>query len=188
MHITGDSDAGTDGAAGHVGRQRAVDPPGGGATGGQRGRHVELWVRGRSPYCVRDAEEETGDRLRRLVEGGAIDSFAVRQWTDVGSGTRTGGVADVATSHRKVVEFEAWANDRGYRLSPGFRTHELQSMVGHSVRRKLVSPVLCLAVYDGDTLDAVFPHADEGDVHTVADGLGRLARGGTATSHGGEVA
>lgn len=139
-----------------------------------QGRHVELWVRGQSPCCVHDAPEETYDRLRRLRGSGAIDSFAIHQWSDAGRTPRTRGVKHTATCHGKVAEFEDWATERGYTLQPGFQVREVKPMIGDSVRRKLVSPVQCLAIYDDDALAAVFPHADGEDSYTVADGLRQL--------------
>lgn len=154
--------------------ERADAPTAEDSAATERERHVELWVRGRSPCCVHDAQEETYDRLRRLRRSGAIDSFAVHQWSDAGRTPRTRGVKHAATCHGKVAEFENWAAERGYTLQPGFQVRDVKPMTGDSVRRKLVSPVLCLAVYDSDSLDAVYPYADEEDSYTVEAGLRRL--------------
>lgn len=152
-------------------------------------RRVELWVREAPPYCVRDVLEETYERVRCLEERGIVGSVSVRTWNNVET------AHEPATDHgavcrEKIAEFRDWAIERGYALSPGFQTRKRRSMIDDDVRRELVPPVLCLAAYEGDGLEAVFPHADGGRVHTVADGLDHLeasADGGNALA-GGETA
>lgn len=135
------------------------------------GGHVELWVRGNSPYCVRDVQEETYARIRRLRESGVIDSFAIELWDTVETSPRTIGTDRAATCREKVAEFQEWAAERDYTLHPGFQIRETSSMLTDDVRRELVSPLLCLAVYEGDALEAVFPHTDGEHIRTVVDGL-----------------
>lgn len=154
----------------------------------ERERSVELWVRGGSPGCVRDALQETQDDLRKLRESDTIDSLAVRQWNDVARESRTQEGDRDATCRGKLAEFERWASNRGYALYPGFQVRELRPMVGDGAYRKFVFPVRCLAIYDGDALEAVYPYADGDDVYTVTDGLRRLQRdtGAAPASSGGE--
>ncbi len=154
----------------------------------ERGTYVELWVRRGSPVCVRDAQEAARDRLRRLRGHGDIDALAVREWSGAGGGPRVRGVSHAATCHGKMAEFEAWADDHGYTLAPGFQVREVRPMVGGGVRRKFARPVYCLAVYEGETLEAVYPHSNGGEVHTVGDGLDRLAGDVAAVAKGGETA
>jgi hypothetical protein len=77
-------------------------------------------------------------------------------------------------------EFRAWAEDRDTRLHPAFGTRECYSWEDGHRYTALVVPVVTLAVYNGDDLQAVYPHGR--DPHeSVFDGLRAVERGGLPT-------
>jgi hypothetical protein len=143
--------------------------------------HVDLWVRGNLPNRIRDVPEGRHEQLQQLQEAGRIDSLSLRLWQEselVSDETEIETETEHAeTSREAIAEFAAWASDHGYTLYPGFQTRETNPRVTDPVRETLVPPILCLAVYRGDTLEAVFPYADGERVYTVADGLERLGSG-----------
>lgn len=141
------------------------------------GRHVDLWIRRDLPNRVRDVPEETHEQLQRLQETGRIDSLSLRVWRDSDIFSDEAGTAHAETCRDTIAEFAAWASDHGCTLSPGFQTRETNPMVTETVTETLLPPILCLAVYSDDALEAVFPYSDGERVYTVADGLERLESG-----------
>jgi hypothetical protein len=166
--------------AGETGRQRRRQPD---RPEPERARdsrsdvHVELWVRRNLPYCVRDVEKEAYERLRRLRNRGSVESCSLHLWDTVETAPGERRTEPTADSREKITEFENWADEHGCTLRPGFQTREVNSILTDDVRRRVVPPILCLAVYEDDTLGAVFPHVEGDRIHTVSDGIERLEAG-----------
>lgn len=141
------------------------------------GLHVELCVRADAPTCVGAAQERVQDRLGDLRESGDVDAVTTSVWAD------TPGALDRDASEAKqhvddrIARFREWASDRDVSLAPAFQTREMDSQFVDGRRERHVLPVLCLAVSDGDSLVAVYPHVDDGRVRTLEDGLDRLEDG-----------
>ncbi|QCC49963.1 HTH domain-containing protein [Halapricum salinum] len=131
--------------------------------GGQR--RVELVVRDDLPEPVESRLERLSARLDQLVAASEIDSYARYRWSKHQS-------FDAAES--RYVSFREWARDAGVQLSPGFDSRACYSMVTGECEQSLVVPVVCLAVYDGDEIEAVYPHVGA-EPRTVADGLAALS-------------
>lgn len=140
----------------------------------ETGIHVDLWLRENPPYCVRDVQEETYEKLQPLQENGIIASFSCYLWTNIETSPRKTSTEHAAICCEKIAEFEDWANGHGYTLRPGFQTREISAMLTDETREEFVPPILCLAVYKDNTLEAVFPHTDGECVRTVADGVEHL--------------
>lgn len=140
----------------------------------ETGTHVELWLRGNSPTCVRDAQEEAYERLQRLQRAGRIGSVTSHVWEPIETTPRATDPEHTAMYRETMSKFRDWANERGYSLSPGFQTRDTTAMLADERWEEITPPILCLAVYADDTLTTVFPHADGECVHTVTDGLDRL--------------
>ncbi|WP_349674914.1 HTH domain-containing protein [Haloarcula sp. JP-L23] len=153
---------------------RADTEPKGQAERVETGTHVELWLRGNPPACVRDAQEEAYERLQRLKRAGRIPSVTSHVWEPIETTPRATDPEHTAVYRETISEFRDWANERGYSLCPGFQTRDMTPMLADESREEIVPPILCLAVYVDDTLTTVFPHADGECVHTVTDGLDRL--------------
>lgn len=142
-------------------------------TGGdQPDTRATLFVRASAPGPARDRQEECLDRLRRLEAAGRL-SLSVETWeSEVPMDGPVGSARD------RYAEFTRWASDREAVLTPFFEVRERTSLVDSERREVLSLPVLCLAVYDGDDLRAVYPHADGEDVYSVPDGIDALASEG----------
>lgn len=139
--------------------------------------HVELRVRRNPSYCVRDVEVETHERLQRLQDQGSIESCSVHLWETIEIAPGERRAEATADPREKITEFENWADEHDRTLRPGFQTREVNSILTDDTRTKIVPPILCLAVYEGDSLEAVFPHIEGDRIHTVSDGLERLEAG-----------
>ena len=129
-------------------------------------RRIELLVREGLPTPCADRERELTEALESLQSDGAIDSYTVRT-----QDKRT--PADDASSN--LVSFRAWAHEAGVSLSPSFGTRVCYCPQVKGYRTYDVAPAFCMAVYDGDTLEAVYPHHDGGEARTVMDGIEALS-------------
>lgn len=131
--------------------------------GGQQ--RVELVVRDDLPNPIESRLERLSDRLDQLVAASDIDSYTIRRWSKHQS-------FDAAAS--RYHTFREWAADAGVQLSPGFDSRACYSMATGECEQSLVVPVACLAVYDGDAIDAVYPHVGT-EPRTIEDGLDVLS-------------
>lgn len=125
---------------------------------------LEVCVRASAPGPARRRQRELIDRARRLEAEGCVDGVEVRTWNRQVSVIEGSGDAPPAAvrTYERLSEF---ARRRGLSLSPAFEDrHE-------NGTRRVVLPLVCLAVKRDGELVAVFPCSDEGEHHSVADGF-----------------
>jgi hypothetical protein len=134
---------------------------------------LELFVRSSVPAAARESQSTVRDRLRALEADGSIEAATVRTWEKRVPVDET---ASERETHRTYAAFEEWARGRGVRLCPFFDTRECHSSITGESHTALVLPMMSLAVYDGDRLSAVFPHADDDRAYTVREALDALER------------
>lgn len=135
---------------------------------------AELFVRSDLPAPANLCRRSIVSRLDALVASGVLDACSVSSWD---KRVPLDAAGDGRTELDLYRRFDRWAADVGARLDPFFDTRECYSWTTGERRTELVLPAACLALYDGDDLLAVAPHADaSGDV-TVADALDRLTDG-----------
>jgi hypothetical protein len=134
--------------------------------------HATLKLRSFPSYGITDVRHRTLARLHRLADEGVLSTVDVDVW---GSHAVADSMADRDTTPVEgVSDFERWAADHGCTLAPAFARRECGSLLGDEPREVTVVPLLTLAVYEEDELRAVYPHAEDGTVHTVDDGLETL--------------
>lgn len=126
----------------------------------ESGCRYELFCRDDVPVHAARHQETLVDRLEGLADRVTVTAWPkrVRRWSD-------GDVLD------RYDEFASWADAAGVDLSPFFGSRGVYSFEDGRQFDALVLPVCCLAIYDGDELDAVYPHT-AGDTHyAVEDAL-----------------
>jgi hypothetical protein len=132
---------------------------------------ASLFARGSTDARAR--EEAVFERLRELKRDGRIGELSVRTWPGEVSLTRAG--------HSEVVDtfraFEEWAQARDASIRPPFAIRERQSTITRQEDTLLLTPLVCLAVYDEDDVVGVYPCAHGGSVTTIDDCIERLAAG-----------
>jgi hypothetical protein len=70
--------------------------------------------------------------------------------------------------HDRVAEFERWAREHGCTLQPAFDRRESGSLVDQGATEQIIRlPLLCLGVYEGSTIRAVYPHVDGNPVLVI---------------------
>ncbi|MHB9286224.1 HTH domain-containing protein [Halobacteriales archaeon Cl-PHB] len=137
---------------------------------------VELFVRSELPPPARERADEVTARLAELEAAGEIDAVATRTWDKrVPVGNCDPEVRDT------YLSFTRWANEEGRSLRPFFQTREHYSKAHGERVDWLVMPAFCLAIYEGEQLSAVYPHADGPETRTVEDGLVRFQPEGPET-------
>jgi hypothetical protein len=140
---------------------------------------VDVFLRESVPFHARARQLVTLSRLRSLQAAGIVDTVRVDTWAN--RTTATCGDTDAAMA---VLDgFQAWADEHGIVLTPGFESHD--SHCGFTDRdfRTTVFPVLCLAIYEDDVLVAVYPHSTDTDTVSVADGLAVLEADARTADH-----
>jgi hypothetical protein len=133
-----------------------------------------LRVRTLAPHGISETQTEIIERLRTLREDGAIIELDIDVW---GPSMRVAHPNDRSQSieHDRVAEFERWAREHGCTLQPAFDRRESGSLVDQGATEQIIRlPLLCLGVYEGSTIRAVYPHVDGETVYTIHDGVEAL--------------
>lgn len=143
-----------------MGELRNIDHQGDGSLS------IELYLR-EDVFGARTRQRETLDRVESLEESSIVEETAAYGWPDRVE-------PDQAPDHGVPIdEFVSWAADR-VDLEPAFeRRVDTSSITGETVER-IVLPIMCLAVYEGDSLACVAPHVDGVETYTVGDCLDDL--------------
>ncbi|MFB6307720.1 MAG: HTH domain-containing protein [Haloarculaceae archaeon] len=137
-------------------------------------RRAELYLRG-DTYGTFGTQQSVLNRVNRLEGEGVLDEATVAgEWQRIrtlAEDCRDGAV-------ETYEEFADWARRNGYSLEPAFE-RRTRSYVGlDRVDDVVVFPVVSLAMYEADQLQAVFPCTDEdGESYTVQDCLEAFERG-----------
>lgn len=141
------------------------------ATECERGTRAVLYTRRELPPPAAEQSEMLYQRLRDLAETDVVDDIRRKSWE------KRAPVDDCDRTLRDTyLSFSAWAQETGRSISPFFRTRECYSPEHGERTDWLVMPALCLAVYDGDELTAVYPHTEGDETKTVEDGVDELER------------
>lgn len=130
---------------------------------------VELLVRGELPPPALEQARSVEEELEALKTGGVVDTVQRQSWD------KRVEVSECATPVRdRYLAFTEWAQNEGVSLRPFFQTRERYSSNRAGLEDWLVLPAMTLAIYEGETLSAVYPHTDGEATRTVEDGLRTL--------------
>lgn len=132
----------------------------------QTRRRCELFLREEVPPRAARRQREHVDRLEASGAAVTVDTWPkrVRRWSD-------------AAVLERYEEFADWADARAVRLDPFFSTRGVYSPENGREFDALVLPICCLAVYEGDSLAELYPHADGEATVSVGDGVDRIVEG-----------
>lgn len=133
------------------------------------GIRVELYERSELPPPAEQQVDAVHSRLVALAEQGDVESVDRSEW--VKKTPLDGCDPDLRDTY---LSFTNWARETGTRLTPFFQTRECFTPDEEDYTDWLVLPAFCLAIYEGDSLSAVYPHADETETQTVQDGVQTL--------------
>ncbi|WP_254837706.1 HTH domain-containing protein [Natronomonas marina] len=139
------------------------------------GPSLELFLRTDPVPAVESQQQEIHSRVAAVAEDVAVRYHPKRVAFDA--------ERDIVARFEAVRE---WADSEGFSLSPFFEQREGYDPETGRVRELLVLPVLWLAVADGGTTRAAYPHVDD-EVRTVSEavsGLESTGRVATAAQTG----
>lgn len=150
---------------------------------GSRGTSLEMTIKCYVRMSVAaEPVDETIQKLQAFDEEGLFERLLVNVWPDKVR-------LPESTSHDRVVDtyrlFKDWADEHGVRLDPAFTRQRCTSQFTGKTWEELITPVICLAVYDDGSLVGVYPHLDDDEVVTVRDALTGLEAGRLPTPDAG---
>lgn len=138
-----------------------------------KSRRAELYLRG-DTYGTFDAQQAVLNRVRKLESEDVIDEASVAgEWQRIRTldeDTRNGAIA----TYR---EFEDWADRNEHSLAPAFERRTRSYLGLDRFDDVVVFPVVSLAIYEGERLQAVFPCSDGDETYSVLDCLDAFERG-----------
>jgi hypothetical protein len=140
---------------------------------------VELYCRASTTTAT--AVDRYHTELSSLSAAGAIDDVEVVTWPNRIE-LSAGAQSEVAKAYERFAE---WADEAGLRLAPAFDVESYESEFTGNSGTALVTPIAAVAVYEGDDLDAVYPHVADGEVVDVEDAIDALRTGSSPQSEGG---
>lgn len=129
----------------------------------------ELYLRN-DTYGTFEAQQDIQNRVGRLVEDGPLGAATVGGcWQSIHAPTEDCRDEAIET----FDTFEQWAEHNGFTLEPAFRRRTRTFLGSDREQDVVVFPVVSLALYEGDALQAVFPcsDADGSRHHSVIDCL-----------------
>ena len=139
----------------------------------QNERRAELYLRG-DTYGTFDVQQDVLNRVRALESDDVFGEAKVAgEWQRIRTmdeDTRSGAIA----TYR---EFADWADRNDHSLAPAFERRTRSYLGLDQVDDVVVFPVVSLAVYEGEHLQAVFPCSDGDQTYTVPDCLDAFERG-----------
>lgn len=137
---------------------------------------LELYVRSLSASEARTEQETVVEQLATLVERDLIDEYSVEVWgkelcpTGVMAQTEPG-----RATLELVSEFQAWAEEAGYSLTPFFERSTVHRSLTHEESLLVIRlPVMTLAAYQDGELTFVAPCREGETVYSVRNILDEL--------------
>lgn len=142
-------------------------------------RRVELYVRSLAPCGTRNEQDAIIERLLDLERRDAVDDVDLTVWGSAvcldAASAQLGAGQRVA---ERIQEFYCWCEDRRASLEPHFTWSDVESSIAGDSYRRVVPPQRCLAIYEDDALQDVYPSSVEGRPRSVEEGLRVLEEGG----------
>jgi hypothetical protein len=135
----------------------------------QRETRIEAYMRAYTP--VSQPQNEVITRLDVLQQHDRIDDYDV---TYVPKSVQRGSQTE---AERLYETFLQWADDAGLSVERPFEVQHYENPITGETVDKLVTPIVCIAVYEDDAVEAVFPCEDGDDHVTVLDALDAMQHG-----------
>lgn len=137
---------------------------------------VIVRLRTLGPGGLNPPQIEVINHLQTLSEDNdsPITDLDIDIWGASMGSTQTDG-RDLFGMRDTVAEFTEWAHSQGYTLQPAFEWRSADSVDTEKKQYGQIStPLITLAIYTGEHLQAVYPHVDDDDVQTIHDGVEAL--------------
>jgi len=142
-------------------------------------RRLELYLRDETRGRSGEQQIAVRRRVADLAATPLVGSVETYDWPRTIAIDGPGPTDDRA--REAFNAFSQWARDRDAGLSPAFGTRDCFDRDTGEQYTALVLPVMALAVYENDVLEAVYPHKDDDGVVSVFDGLTEIEAAGRPT-------
>lgn len=132
-------------------------------------------VRLREPISDEIRETQTGliERLHQLVAAGMLTHIDIAVWGP-SIAANPAHPTDPSPRRETYLEFDQWARNHEYTLTPAFYRRTAGSLVDDVHSEVIMCPLICLGIYEGQTVQTVYPYSDGETVYTIHDGLTEL--------------
>jgi hypothetical protein len=141
----------------------------------QSSRRIDCYVRDDAPAALTATIENILERLQELHEAEIITDCSVSPWPPTYSDDILTDADSQQTRADVVTEFETWAAEHDYTLTPAFRRQTISPapLAPENSHERLSVPIVALALYQDETLCGVVPsmETDSGVTYTVMDCL-----------------
>ncbi|MDS0258492.1 hypothetical protein NDI56_03590 [Haloarcula sp. S1CR25-12] len=136
-----------------------------------------VFVKSLAPVACKDGQDRLVDGLDTLAERDVLDGVDLLVW---GNSICTGSPLSEVGSGQRIVdsieEFYDLAADSQFSISPFFRVSNVTTEYSEGAFRRIVPPCRCIALYERDSLAAVFPCVVDGTAYTPEDLVSYLTR------------
>lgn len=136
---------------------------------------VVLRLRTLVPSGISPVQSEIIDQLQKLEAEGIVTELDIDVWGS-SMGINAPHDNDPIGTQQLLSEFERWADEHDCTLRPAFGRSNVNSTADGATENGeyTILPLLCLAIHDGATIQAIYPHLTPDDVHTIHDGIAAL--------------
>lgn len=131
------------------------------------------------PSLLLDPIDSHVETLRTCEREGRIETLLVRSWP---AQLPCSGETTDREGLEAFERFGDWADRAGVSIEPPFDVRTRSSAITGESREIVVTPLLCLALYDGNTLVGVYPHDDGGRTRDVSTTVAALRTGQLQTA------
>lgn len=129
---------------------------------------VEGYIR---PQMVMEPIDTKIETLQRLTTTDHIDDFSLHGWPEKIALSERTPYSEALDAFKRM---ETWATEQGASIQPPFSVRTTTTTITNETRTLLRTPILCLAMYTGDQMAAVFPHSRGDEQYSVTDAISAL--------------
>lgn len=144
-----------------------------------------VFVHSLAPVSSKESQDRLVDQLGALAERGVLSDVDLLVWgKSICTGSPLAGVGSGERILDSIGEFYDLAANSDLCIAPFFRISDVTSECSEASFRRIVPPCRAVAVYDDETLAAVFPCLVDGTTYTPEDLLAYLGRRRTTATEG----
>ncbi|WP_148258262.1 HTH domain-containing protein [Halalkalicoccus jeotgali] len=127
------------------------------------------------PRGISPIQSDVIDQLQECKTEGTIADLDIDTWGS-SMGMSISNDRDSTDTRKLLSEFEQWEETHNCTLNPAFGRSDTKSSGGGNIEDGTYTtlPLLCLAVYNDTTVQAVYPHRTSEEVRTIYDGIAAL--------------
>lgn len=127
------------------------------------------------PSGINPIQSDVIDQLQELKAEGMITDLDIDTWGS-SMGMTNPSNRDSTGTRKLLSEFEQWEDTHSCTLSPAFGCPDTKLSGDDNTEQGTytILPLLCLAIYNDTTIQAIYPHRTSEEVRTIYDGIAAL--------------